>query len=83
MNLLKRGLLRGIRAYRLLSSYRLPVCRFDPTCSQYAMDAIEIHGGVRGTAIATRRVLRCHPWGGCGYDPVPSSTREPEVQCLT
>ncbi|MEC8827422.1 MAG: membrane protein insertion efficiency factor, partial [Actinomycetota bacterium] len=51
--------------------------------SQYAMDAIEIHGGVRGTAIATRRVLRCHPWGGCGYDPVPSSTREPEVQCLT
>ena len=48
-------------------------CRFHPTCSQYAIDAINIHGVFKGIRMAARRILRCHPWGGSGYDPVPPS----------
>lgn len=47
-------------------------CRFSPTCSHYAFEAIQSHGVLRGAALAARRVLRCHPWGGAGHDPVPS-----------
>jgi putative membrane protein insertion efficiency factor len=46
-------------------------CRFQPTCSQYAMEAVKVHGIFKGLWLATRRVLRCHPFGGQGYDPVP------------
>ena len=46
-------------------------CRFLPTCSNYALDALSKHGAIRGSALAGRRFLRCHPWGGSGYDPVP------------
>jgi len=46
-------------------------CRFTPTCSQYAMDAIQARGALAGGALAARRICRCHPWGGCGHDPVP------------
>ena len=46
-------------------------CRFTPTCSQYAMDAVREHGAVTGGALAAKRICRCHPWGGCGHDPVP------------
>lgn len=65
--------LRGvIRAYQLFLS---PVlgnnCRYDPTCSAYAMEAMAIHGALRGSWLAVRRILRCHPWGGHGHDPVP------------
>ncbi len=83
MSLLGKGLLGGIRFYRMLSSRRAPVCRFDPTCSQYAIDAIKGHGGLRGTLFAVRRIIRCHPWGGQGYDPVPALVHEAEVQCST
>ena len=48
-----------------------PCCRFTPTCSQYALDALRIHGPIKGTWLTIRRILRCHPWGGSGYDPVP------------
>ncbi len=48
-----------------------PVCRFTPTCSSYALEAIERHGAVKGMWLAAKRVARCHPWGGSGYDPVP------------
>ena len=48
-----------------------PTCRFTPSCSQYAIEAIEKHGAIRGGWLATKRILRCHPWGGHGYDPVP------------
>lgn len=48
-----------------------PSCRFTPTCSEYARQAITIHGPLYGTYLAIRRLLRCHPWGGYGYDPVP------------
>ncbi|MBI3852308.1 MAG: membrane protein insertion efficiency factor YidD [Verrucomicrobia bacterium] len=46
-------------------------CRFTPTCSQYAMQAVQIHGALRGSALAGLRLCRCHPWGGSGHDPVP------------
>lgn len=61
-----------IRFYQLCISPMLPAsCRFVPTCSQYAIEAIMKHGIFRGTYLAIRRILRCHPWGGSGYDPVP------------
>lgn len=66
--------LRGaVRAYQLfLSPLLLPSCRFLPSCSEYAAQAIERHGALRGCILALRRVARCHPWGGSGYDPVPA-----------
>ncbi len=61
-----------VRAYRLvLSPYVGHGCRYQPTCSAYAMDALERHGAVKGGWLALRRIGRCHPWGGSGYDPVP------------
>lgn len=65
--------LRGlIRVYQLGVSPLLgPRCRFHPSCSEYACEAIAEHGAVSGIHLAVRRVLRCHPWGGQGFDPVP------------
>lgn len=61
-----------VRAYRVTFS---PVvghnCRYQPTCSAYALEALDRHGAFRGGYLAARRILRCHPWGGHGYDPVP------------
>ena len=48
-------------------------CRFQPTCSEYAMQALREHGAFRGTWLAAKRIGRCHPWGGSGYDPVPGT----------
>ena len=48
-----------------------PSCRFEPSCSAYALEALERHGAIQGSALALRRLARCHPWGGHGYDPVP------------
>lgn len=68
-----RTLLLGlIRFYRsAISPYTPPSCRYTPTCSAYAIEAIERHGAGRGSWLAFRRLLRCHPWGGHGFDPVP------------
>jgi putative membrane protein insertion efficiency factor len=64
--------LRVIRLYQGLVSPGLPpACRFEPSCSRYAYGAIERHGLVRGGWLAIRRLARCQPWGGSGYDPVP------------
>lgn len=48
-----------------------PSCRYLPTCSQYAIEAVQKHGAIKGGWLAAKRLLRCHPWGGSGYDPVP------------
>lgn len=56
---------------RCISPFTPPSCRFTPTCSEYARQALIKYGPVKGTWLAIRRILRCHPWGGSGYDPVP------------
>ena len=66
-----RALMLPIRAWRVLSVRLPPRCRFYPSCSQYALEALEIHGAVRGGWLAVRRVGRCHPWHDGGFDPVP------------
>ena len=67
------ALLRGmIRTYQLfLSPLTGPTCRYLPSCSEYAAEAIGRHGAAAGSWLALKRLLRCHPWGGSGYDPVP------------
>jgi putative membrane protein insertion efficiency factor len=61
-----------VRAYRFaISPWLGPRCRYVPTCSAYAEEALRVHGAARGTLLALRRLGRCHPWGGSGYDPVP------------
>ena len=61
-----------IYAYRWLISPWLPAnCRYAPTCSTFALEAIDTHGVLRGGWLAAKRLARCHPWGGSGYDPVP------------
>lgn len=71
-----RFLLALIRFYqRGLSPLLPPACRYQPTCSEYAAQAVQRFGALRGSWLAARRLLRCHPWGGSGYDPVPELRR--------
>ena len=61
-----------IKFYKVcISPYKPPSCRFTPTCSEYALQACRKHGPFKGLWLTVRRLARCHPWGGSGYDPVP------------
>lgn len=65
-------LILPIRFYQgAISPWLPPTCRYQPTCSAYAIKAIEIHGPFKGFWLAIKRIFSCHPWGGHGYDPVP------------
>ena len=71
-NLPRRLLILPNRVYQKIISPLFPgVCRYRPTCSEYMIEAILTHGAVKGLWLGTKRLLRCHPWGGSGYDPVP------------
>lgn len=69
---MKRLLILGVRLWQIGPSHWVGAnCRYLPTCSAYAIEALERHGAIRGGGLAVKRLLRCHPWGGTGYDPVP------------
>jgi hypothetical protein len=75
------AMLFAIRVYQLTVSPMQTLlfgpsagCRFTPSCSQYAEDAVRVHGALTGSWLAAKRICRCHPWGGCGCDPVPPAT---------
>jgi putative membrane protein insertion efficiency factor len=67
-----RVLLRSVNLYQRLTAHRPSPCRYVPTCSEYAREALETHGAARGTWLTVRRLSRCHPLGGFGCDPVPT-----------
>jgi uncharacterized protein len=67
-----------VRLYQwTLSPLIGPVCRYTPSCSHYACEALATHGALRGSWLAARRILRCHPWSGHGHDPVPAKRMAP------
>ena len=72
MTVTARALAAPIRLYQALRAGRPSPCRYVPTCSHYALDALAVHGAVRGAWFTVRRLGRCHPWGGLGVDPVPA-----------
>ncbi len=73
---MKHVLIFLVRLYRrFISPLKRPTCRFYPTCSQYALEALSAHGAVRGTFLTIKRILKCHPFHPGGYDPVPGVRR--------
>jgi putative membrane protein insertion efficiency factor len=91
VNAAQHALILCIRLYRLVISPaklflfgQFGGCRFTPSCSAYALEAVARHGALLGSWLALRRIARCHPWGGCGHDPVPDKAESPKskVQSL-
>ena len=81
MRLLAEALVLLVRAYQwTLRPFIGAHCRFEPSCSHYAIDALRTHGPFRGAAFATRRILRCNPWTAAGHDPVPPRALPPNAQ---
>ena len=75
MNIIQRGLIGIVKGYRLLLSPWLgSACRFEPTCSLFAIEALDVHGAIKGSYLTAGRLLRCHPWCAGGLDPVPKVT---------
>ena len=66
-----RGVHAAVRAYQWAFAGKVSPCRYVPSCSSYALEALEVHGFLRGSWLSIRRLGRCHPWGGHGWDPVP------------
>ena len=77
-----RGMLAAaLRGYkRFISPLLPPACRFQPTCSEFAAEAVDVHGVFRGSWLAASRILRCHPWSPGGFDPVPPATVPPQAR---
>ena len=72
MTVLTRILIAPIRLWQVtISAVLPPTCRYSPSCSAYAIAALQRHGPIKGLWLGTRRIARCHPWGSSGYDPVP------------
>lgn len=75
--MLKTMLISLIKGYQyMISPWLGPSCRYWPTCSSYCIEAIQKHGAFRGCYLGLRRLLRCHPWGGSGHDPVPEPQKK-------
>jgi putative membrane protein insertion efficiency factor len=75
--LLAWPLLLLVRIYRYtISPFLGANCRYEPSCSVYTIEALQLHGAFHGANLAAKRIARCHPWGGSGYDPVPESKSE-------
>lgn len=74
---MKKILILLVKFYQVCISPLLPgVCRYKPSCSNYMIEALQKHGVIKGLYLGTKRILRCHPWGGSGYDPVPPCNNE-------
>jgi len=87
LNVPKSFLISAIRIYQFTLSPALGFlfganggCRYTPTCSVYAVDALREHGAVAGSLLAAKRICRCQPWGGCGHDPVPRKNPKAETR---
>jgi len=83
VSIVQHILILGVRIYRWVISPAkaaffgpLGRCRFSPSCSEYGLEAVRVHGAMRGSWLAIKRICRCHPWGGCGDDPVPERKAE-------
>lgn len=77
--MIKKLMIGMIRFYQRCLSPLLPnVCRYRPTCSEYFIEALMTHGVIKGSWLGIKRILRCHPWGGSGYDPVPPKKQKNE-----
>ena len=74
--MINKTLIRIIKFYqRYLSPVLGQNCRFHPTCSQYALEALKVHGTYRGSILSVKRIIKCHPWGGSGIDNVPGESK--------
>ncbi len=77
---MKKILIALVRIYQSIPGPWHGYCRYIPTCSQYAVEALERFGALKGTWLTIKRLCRCHPWGGYGFDPVPEKEETPKKQ---